>query len=144
MLKNGSFAVAVIQRQVVVVQATRTHSKRDKQVDVVPYIPFGGSDGLFLVSPVSNIVHIPSSDILTVLSEGSPYPEYDSEYDTPPSSPKTPLRGSFGTSKESANIDQVDVGMIRLPPRMLEEYVRLSEKQVRRNERAWNAWVSRR
>ncbi|KAI0741531.1 hypothetical protein C8Q80DRAFT_1273948 [Daedaleopsis nitida] len=63
MLKHGSLAVAVVQRQVMVVQAARTHSQREPWVDVYTYAPFG--DRVFLASPVPQ-ARISSRDILTI------------------------------------------------------------------------------
>ncbi|KAI0794000.1 hypothetical protein C8Q74DRAFT_1314923 [Fomes fomentarius] len=63
MLKHGSLAVAVVQRQVMVVQATRTHSQRERWVDVYTYAPFG--ERVFLASPVPQ-ARISSRDILTI------------------------------------------------------------------------------
>ncbi|TFK39422.1 hypothetical protein BDQ12DRAFT_649878 [Crucibulum laeve] len=71
MLKNGTFAVAVVKRQVVVVQASRSHTKRDKYIDVQTYSLFG--ERVFLASDVPS-ARISNSDILTVfpLSEKPP------------------------------------------------------------------------
>ncbi|KAH0582944.1 hypothetical protein J132_04584 [Termitomyces sp. J132] len=63
MLGNGNVAVAIVQRQVMVVQATRSHKRRDKYLDVHTYAPFG--DRVFLSSPVPNARIVPS-DILTI------------------------------------------------------------------------------
>ncbi|KIM44850.1 hypothetical protein M413DRAFT_442815 [Hebeloma cylindrosporum] len=64
MFANGSFAVAVVKNQVMVVQATRSHSKREKYLDVHTYTPFG--EGVFLATDVPS-ARIASSDLLTVL-----------------------------------------------------------------------------
>ncbi|TFK25579.1 hypothetical protein FA15DRAFT_668275 [Coprinopsis marcescibilis] len=66
MLKNGTFAVAVVHRQVVVVQAARSHTKRDKYLDVHTFSPFG--EGIFLASEVP-AARIASNDVLSVLSD---------------------------------------------------------------------------
>ncbi|KAJ3501637.1 hypothetical protein NLJ89_g9246 [Agrocybe chaxingu] len=63
-LSNGSFAVAVVKNQVMVVQAARSHTKRDKYVEVKTFMPFG--EGIFLASDVPS-ARIASSDILKVL-----------------------------------------------------------------------------
>ncbi|KAG5650839.1 hypothetical protein H0H81_010869 [Sphagnurus paluster] len=63
MLQTGSIAVAVVQRQVMVVQATRTHARRDRFLDVHTYSPFG--DCVFLASPIPN-ARIAPTDILTI------------------------------------------------------------------------------
>jgi len=64
MIANGSFAVAVVKNQVMVVQAARSHSKREKYLDVHTYTPFG--EGVFLATDVPS-ARIASSSILTVL-----------------------------------------------------------------------------
>ncbi|KAF8998540.1 hypothetical protein BDQ17DRAFT_1247578 [Cyathus striatus] len=67
MLSNGTFAVAIIKRQVVIVQAARTHSKREKYLDVQTFAPFG--ERVFLASDVPH-ARVASSDILTILPLG--------------------------------------------------------------------------
>jgi len=62
-MKNGTLAVAVVQRQVMVVQAIRSHARRDRYLDVHTYAPFG--DRIFLASPVPK-ARISPSDILTI------------------------------------------------------------------------------
>ncbi|KAF8159809.1 hypothetical protein B0H34DRAFT_674102 [Crassisporium funariophilum] len=64
MFADGSFAVALVKNQVMVVQAARSHTKREKYLDVHTYSQFG--DGVFLASDVPS-ARIASSDILTVL-----------------------------------------------------------------------------
>ncbi|KAI0629176.1 hypothetical protein C8Q77DRAFT_1220373 [Trametes polyzona] len=66
MLKHGSLAVAVVQRQVMVVQAARTHSQRERWVDVYTYTPFG--ERVFLASDVPQ-ARIAARDILTIFPE---------------------------------------------------------------------------
>ncbi|KAF8972667.1 hypothetical protein BDZ97DRAFT_849768 [Flammula alnicola] len=64
MFADGSFAVALVKNRVMVVQAARTHNKREKYLDVHTYAPFG--EGVFLATDVPS-ARIASSDILTVL-----------------------------------------------------------------------------
>ncbi|EKM81926.1 hypothetical protein AGABI1DRAFT_112118 [Agaricus bisporus var. burnettii JB137-S8] len=64
MLNNGSFAVALVRRQVMVVQAARTHKKGDKYVDVQTYSSFG--ERMFLASETAS-ARIAASDILSIL-----------------------------------------------------------------------------
>ncbi|KAI0766564.1 hypothetical protein BD413DRAFT_146544 [Trametes elegans] len=66
MLKHGSFAVAVVQRKVMLVQAVRNHSQRERWVDVYTYTPFG--ERVFLASNVPQ-ARISARDILTILPE---------------------------------------------------------------------------
>ncbi|KIK07793.1 hypothetical protein K443DRAFT_673051 [Laccaria amethystina LaAM-08-1] len=63
MLTNGTLAIAIVKRQVMVVQATRSHTKRDKYLDVNTFSLFG--DGVFLASDVPK-ARIASSDVLTI------------------------------------------------------------------------------
>lgn len=63
-MSHGSLAVAVVQRQVMVVQAAHSHSCRDRWVDIYTFIPFG--ERVFLTSSVAK-ARIPSSDILAIL-----------------------------------------------------------------------------
>ncbi|EIW79210.1 hypothetical protein CONPUDRAFT_166994 [Coniophora puteana RWD-64-598 SS2] len=62
-MNHGSVAIAIVQHQVVVVQAARDHSCRDNWLDVYTYTPFG--DHLFLASCVPR-ARIAPSDILAV------------------------------------------------------------------------------
>ncbi|KAF8199098.1 hypothetical protein BJ912DRAFT_845284 [Pholiota molesta] len=61
---DGSFAVALVKNRVMVVQATRTHAKREKYLDVTTYAPF--APGVFLAADVP-CARIASGDLLTVL-----------------------------------------------------------------------------
>ncbi|KAJ3524147.1 hypothetical protein NM688_g8611 [Phlebia brevispora] len=65
MMQSGSLAVAMVQRQVMVVQASRSHSKQEAWIDVQTFTPFG--DCVFLPS-VYPQARIPASDILAVFS----------------------------------------------------------------------------
>ncbi|KAI0666749.1 hypothetical protein C8Q78DRAFT_1176302 [Trametes maxima] len=67
MLKHGSLAVAVVQRQVMVVQAARAHDQRERWVDVYTYTPFG--ERVFLASAVPQ-ARISARDILTIFPDG--------------------------------------------------------------------------
>ncbi|KAF4610991.1 hypothetical protein D9613_006713 [Agrocybe pediades] len=64
MFSDGSIAVALVKNQVMLVQASRTHAKREKFLDVRTYAPFG--EGVFLATSVP-AARIASSDLLTVL-----------------------------------------------------------------------------
>ncbi|KAF8629101.1 hypothetical protein AX15_003586 [Amanita polypyramis BW_CC] len=61
----GAIAVAMVKRQVMIVQAARHHTKHDKYVDVYMYSHFG--ERVFIASNVPD-ARISSSDILLVLS----------------------------------------------------------------------------
>ncbi|KAI0726708.1 hypothetical protein C8Q72DRAFT_844238 [Fomitopsis betulina] len=63
MLTQGDVAVALVQKQVMIVQGARTHTLRDRWLDVHIFSPFG--DRLFLASAVTS-ARILSTDILTI------------------------------------------------------------------------------
>ncbi|KAH9840221.1 uncharacterized protein C8Q71DRAFT_746401 [Rhodofomes roseus] len=63
MLTQGDIAVALVQKQVMVVQGARTHNLRERWLDVHIFSPFG--DRLFLASNVAS-ARILSTDILTI------------------------------------------------------------------------------
>ncbi|KZT09954.1 uncharacterized protein LAESUDRAFT_722112 [Laetiporus sulphureus 93-53] len=76
MLDCGSIAVAIVQRQVTVVQSIRQHGLRERWVDVLTFRPLG--ERIFLVSDVPS-ARIPTTAILTI---------YPSEDD-----PRAPTKG---------------------------------------------------
>ncbi|TFK74924.1 hypothetical protein BDN72DRAFT_886047 [Pluteus cervinus] len=67
MMNNGTVAVALVKRQVMVVQAARTHTKNDKFLDVHTFSPFG--ERLFLETDVPD-ARIQPSDVLAILPSG--------------------------------------------------------------------------
>jgi len=71
MLNNGAVAIAVVRRQVMLVQAARAHTKRDKYIDVQTYSPFG--ECVFLASETPS-ARIAASDILSVLDPSTQVP----------------------------------------------------------------------
>ncbi|KIM68010.1 hypothetical protein SCLCIDRAFT_1209392 [Scleroderma citrinum Foug A] len=68
-MNHGTVAVALVQRQVMIIQATQTHSRRDRWLDVYTYVPFG--DRLFLASAVPQ-ARIASSDLLVTFPFRTP------------------------------------------------------------------------
>ncbi|KAI0084459.1 hypothetical protein BDY19DRAFT_898485 [Irpex rosettiformis] len=64
-MEHGCLAVAMVQRQVMIVQASRSHSSRETWLDVHTFMPFGSN--VFLPSPVPE-ARIPSSDVLTIFT----------------------------------------------------------------------------
>jgi len=64
MFADGSFAVALVKNQVMVVRAVRSHTKRDKYLDVHTYSQFGNN--VFLASDVPS-ARITLASILTFL-----------------------------------------------------------------------------
>ncbi|GLB41718.1 hypothetical protein LshimejAT787_1003180 [Lyophyllum shimeji] len=62
-MQNGTLAVPIVQRKVMVVQAVRSHARRERYLDVHTYSPFG--DRVFLASPVPK-ARIAPSDVLSI------------------------------------------------------------------------------
>jgi len=62
-MEQGCLAVAMVQRQVTVIQASRSHNLREAWLDVHTFMPFGSN--VFLPSPVPQ-ARISASDILTI------------------------------------------------------------------------------
>ncbi|KAJ7133029.1 hypothetical protein C8R46DRAFT_122672 [Mycena filopes] len=63
MMSDGSLGVAIVSRQVMVIQAARSHTRRDRFLDVYTFLPFSG--GTFLATHVPT-ARITTSDILTI------------------------------------------------------------------------------
>ncbi|KAJ7132120.1 hypothetical protein C8R44DRAFT_773106 [Mycena epipterygia] len=51
MMRDGSLGVALVSRQVMVFQAARSHTRRDRFLDVYTFMPFG-ADRVFLATHV--------------------------------------------------------------------------------------------
>ncbi|TFY76501.1 hypothetical protein EWM64_g7509, partial [Hericium alpestre] len=66
MLNYGSVAVALVQRQVMVVQAVRPHDQGDRYLDVYTFTPFG--ERVFLASNAP-CARIASHDLLTIFPD---------------------------------------------------------------------------
>lgn len=64
-MSTGTVAIAMVKRQIMIVQAARQHTKQERYLDVHTYAPFG--ERVFLASNVPD-ARISSSDILAVLS----------------------------------------------------------------------------
>ncbi|KIM82944.1 hypothetical protein PILCRDRAFT_819747 [Piloderma croceum F 1598] len=62
-MHNGTLAIAIVQRHVMIVQAARSHSRCDRWLDVYTFTPFG--DRVFLTSSVPR-ARISSTDILAI------------------------------------------------------------------------------
>ncbi|TEB29095.1 hypothetical protein FA13DRAFT_689520 [Coprinellus micaceus] len=140
MMKQGSFAVAVVDRQVVIVQAARTHTKRERFLDVLPYTPFGGSR-IFLSLSGTNVVRVPTSSILSPLSSSSRsssgYIDSDTESDYDSDSHYSNLKTRMDVA--------IGEGTIELPESAFQEYVRLSEQHYNRPRsasRSAKLWTS--
>ncbi|KAJ7626439.1 hypothetical protein DFH06DRAFT_740548 [Mycena polygramma] len=63
-MRDGCLGVAIVSRQVMVIQAARSHTRRDRFLDVYTFVPFGG-DRVFLATHVPK-ARITTSDILTI------------------------------------------------------------------------------
>ncbi|KAJ7257940.1 hypothetical protein B0H12DRAFT_1015113 [Mycena haematopus] len=64
MMRDGCLGVAIVSRQVMVIQAVRSHTRRDRFLDVYTFVPFG-ADRIFLATDVPR-ARITTSDILTI------------------------------------------------------------------------------
>ncbi|OAX38972.1 hypothetical protein K503DRAFT_740322 [Rhizopogon vinicolor AM-OR11-026] len=62
-MNHGTVAIAVVQHQVMIIQAVRSHDRHDRWLDVYTYAPFGNH--MFLESSVPR-ARIASSDVLIV------------------------------------------------------------------------------
>ncbi|KAL4063169.1 hypothetical protein V8B97DRAFT_1955840 [Scleroderma yunnanense] len=68
-MNQGTVAIALVQRQVMIIQATQSHTHSDRWLDVYTYVPFG--DRLFLASAVPQ-ARIASADLLGVFPFRTP------------------------------------------------------------------------
>ncbi|KAF9245290.1 hypothetical protein BU15DRAFT_41070 [Melanogaster broomeanus] len=68
-MNHGTVAIAIVQHQVMIIQAARSHNRRDRWLDVYTYTPFG--ERLFLASPVPQ-ARIAPSDLLVVFPFRTP------------------------------------------------------------------------
>jgi len=129
MMKHGSLAVAIVHRQVVVVKAVRSHTKRDRFLDVCTFSPIG--DRLFIASDFPN-ARIPTSDILTIFPFGY----------TPSSATPQPITLTSSASSETLieeHIQTLTVEMLELPPNAFAEFQQLC---FRNQEQCDKLWVS--
>ncbi|KAI0788782.1 hypothetical protein C8Q75DRAFT_807516 [Abortiporus biennis] len=62
-VEKGCTGVAMVQRQVVLIEASRTHTVHDRYLEVFTYIPFGHRT--FLATEVP-LARIPPMDVLTI------------------------------------------------------------------------------
>ncbi|KAG6331697.1 hypothetical protein ID866_7393 [Astraeus odoratus] len=68
-MDQGTVAIALVQRQVMIIQATQSRTRADRWLDVYTYVPFG--DRVFLASPVPQ-ARIASSDLLVLFPFRTP------------------------------------------------------------------------
>lgn len=149
-MKNGSLAVAIVHKQVVVVKgearpicscssetdplylpAVRSHTKRDRLLDVCTFTPIG--DRLFIASDFPN-ARIPSSDILTI---------FPFEY-TPSASAK-PQSISLTSSASSETLieetiqtpESITVEMLELPSGAFAEFQHLCSRNQEQCDKLW-------
>jgi len=132
-MKNGSLAVAIVHRQVVVVKAVRSHTKRDRLLDVCTFTPIG--DRLFIASDFPN-ARIPASDILTI---------FPFEYTPVASSTPQPITLTASASSETLieevtpTPESIIVEMLELPHKAFTEFQHLC---FRNQEQCDKLWVS--
>jgi len=131
MMKNGSLAVAIVHRQVVVVKAVRSHTKRDRLLDVCTFTPIG--DRLFIASDFPN-ARIPSSDILTIFP-----------FEYTPSASATPQSISLNDSATSETLieegihtpESIMVEMLELPSKAFTEFQQLCSRNQEQCDKLW-------
>jgi len=131
MMKNGSLAVAIVHRQVVVVKAVRSHTKRDRLLDVCTFTPMG--DRLFIASDFPN-ARIPSSDILTIF----PF-EYTPATSASPPSIVLPSSASSETliEEELQTPESITVEMLELPSKAFVEFQQLCSRNQEQCDKLW-------
>ncbi|KAF7356865.1 Capping protein [Mycena venus] len=64
MMRDGCLGVAIVSRQVMVIKAARSHTRRDRFLDVYTFVPFG-ADRVFLATNVPK-ARITTNDILCI------------------------------------------------------------------------------
>lgn len=108
------------------------------------FSPFG-AEGLFLAAPLQSApLRIPSGDVLRVLDlKSSSVPSLDTDSICSSDSQLSLVMSSSKCSGDLEMADYMDAGLVKLPRAMYQEYVKLSEKQSRKQEKMWSAWVSK-
>ncbi|KAI0825848.1 hypothetical protein BC629DRAFT_1276634 [Irpex lacteus] len=115
MMEHGCLAVAMVQRQVMIVQASRSHNSREAWLDVHTFMPFGSN--VFLPSPVPQ-ARISSSDILTIF----------------PSSDKLAHESAFGNDVLEISPRAYEE-FVELSSRMQKKYERLFDVWSKKSRR---------
>ena len=129
-MPTGTVAVAMVKRQVMIVQgsrhslthiypqsyiasiaAVRHHTKHDKYIDVHAYAPFG--ERIFIASNVPD-ARIPASDVLAVIASPG----------------------------QAEAVHPVAQGMLELSYRAFSDYMKLSISHQKKYERMWSAMTS--
>lgn len=131
MMKNGSLAVAIVHRQVVVVKAVRSHTKRDHLLDVCTFTPIG--DRLFIASDFPN-ARIPASDILSIF----PFEYIPSASVAPPSITLTSSASSETLIEEALHSpESITVEMLELPSNAFTEFQHLCSRNQEQCDKLW-------
>ena len=150
-MKNGSLAVAIVHRKVIVVKgeglqpatsirptdpfvtAVRSHTKRDRLLDVSTFAPLG--DRLFIASDFPN-ARIPASDILTVF----PF-EYTPSASATQQSIALPSSASSETliEEEIRPSESFMVEMLELPPGAFAEFQQLCSRNQEQCDKLWTS-----
>jgi len=131
MMKNGSLAVAIVHRQVVVVKAVRSHTNRDRLLDVCTFTPIG--DRLFIASDFPN-ARIPTSDILTTF----PFGYTPSVSTTPQSITLTSSASSETLIEEGTQTpESITVEMLELPSDAFAEFQQLCSRNQKQCDKLW-------
>ncbi|KAJ7743100.1 hypothetical protein B0H16DRAFT_1423031 [Mycena metata] len=130
MMRDGSLGVAIVARQVMVIQAARTHTRRDRFLDVYTFLPFS-------FTPAA-----PSNSSSSSTSRTAPAPRRGGTFLATPAP-----RARITTSDILTIFPPADVlatrapapGMLELPEEAWREFTLLSERTQRRYEKMWEA-----
>ncbi|KAK2465676.1 hypothetical protein APHAL10511_002220 [Amanita phalloides] len=115
-MSAGTIAIAMVKRQVMIVQTVRPHTKHDTHIDVHAYAPFG--ERVFIATSVPE-ARIPASHVLAVVVAPSPPPRTDEE-----------------------SVDAVTQDMLELSCKAFAEYRKISLRHQKKYERMWSAMMS--
>ncbi|KAI9511592.1 hypothetical protein F5148DRAFT_1170276 [Russula earlei] len=111
MLSYGSVAVALVQRRVMVVQASRPHDMCERYLDVYTFTPSSDtrSNGRTFLASESPCARINSNDLLTVFDDGE---------------------GGLTIPHD----------VLELPQKAYDEFSELSSRKSKRFDSMWSAW----
>jgi len=131
-MKNGTLAVAIVQHQVMVVRAIRSHTKRDNLLEVCTYTPIG--DCLFLSKDHSN-ARISRSDILLIF----PFQSSSTNHNSQPTITMNSSCDTLINSDEDFAHSALTYEMLELPSSSLSQFLDLCERNQKRHEELWVA-----
>jgi len=142
MLKQGALAVAIVQHQVMVVKAVRSHSTNERFLDVCTFTQIG--DRLFLATDVPN-ARISASDMLTLFpfeygavrgNHGASSQQQTITLSRPASS-ITLINENEGRFLDDGHRESITFEMLELPRDAFKAYLELCERNQRMHEKLW-------